>query len=62
MAWQKSSYSNHRSACVEVGVIGRETAGFRDSKDPEGAVLVFERDAVRSFVAAVAAGEFSGGS
>ncbi|MFC5763904.1 DUF397 domain-containing protein [Actinacidiphila bryophytorum] len=61
VAWQKSSYSNHQSACVEVGGIGRETVGFRDSKDPEGAVLIFGRDAARAFVAAVAAGEFTGG-
>jgi hypothetical protein len=46
---------------VEVGGIGRETVGFRDSKDPEGAVLIFGRDAARAFVAAVAAGEFTGG-
>ncbi|WUH94368.1 DUF397 domain-containing protein [Streptomyces sp. NBC_00433] len=59
VAWRKSSYSNHQSACVEVGAIGRELIGFRDSKDPEGAVLTFERTAVRAFVAAVAAGEFT---
>lgn len=60
VAWQKSTYSNHQSACVEMGRLGRQTIGFRDSKDPEGAVLTFERDAVRAFVAAVAAGEFTG--
>jgi hypothetical protein len=59
VAWRKSSYSNHQSACVEVGGFGPETVGFRDSKDPEGAVLTFGRDAVAAFVAAVAAGEFT---
>jgi hypothetical protein len=61
IAWQKSSYSNHQSACVEMGRTGQETIGFRDSKDPEGAVLTFECPAVRAFVAAVAAGEFTEG-
>jgi hypothetical protein len=61
VAWQKSTYSNHQSACVEVGRIGRETVAFRDSKDPEGAVLAFERAAARAFVASVAAGEFTEG-
>ncbi|WP_329180405.1 DUF397 domain-containing protein [Streptomyces sp. NBC_01477] len=60
VAWQKSTYSNHQSACVEVGNFGQETVGFRDSKDPEGAVLTFDRSEVRAFVAAVAAGEFTG--
>ncbi|SHM43219.1 DUF397 domain-containing protein [Actinacidiphila paucisporea] len=61
VAWRKSSYSNHQSACVEVSEIGRESIGFRDSKDPEGAVLTFERTAAAAFVAAVAAGEFTEG-
>lgn len=61
VAWQKSTYSNHQSACVEVGRIGRETVAFRDSKDPAGAVLAFERAAARAFVSAVAAGEFTEG-
>lgn len=61
VAWQKSSYSNHQSACVEMGRIGREMIGFRDSKDPEGAVLAFQCTAVRAFVAAVAADEFTEG-
>lgn len=61
VAWQKSTYSNHQSACVEMGRLGHETVGFRDSKDPDGAVLTFERGTVRAFIASVAAGEFTEG-
>lgn len=60
VVWRKSSHSNHQSACVEMGRLDQGTVGFRDSKDPEGAVLTFERAAVQAFVAAVAAGEFTG--
>jgi hypothetical protein len=44
-----------------VGIFSPEMAGFRDSKDPEGAVLTFTRGEFRAFVAAVADGEFPGG-
>jgi hypothetical protein len=61
VVWRKSTHSNHQSACVEVGIFSPEMAGFRDSKDPEGAVLTFTRGEFRAFVAAVADGEFPGG-
>jgi hypothetical protein len=60
VVWRKSTHSNHQSACVEVGDLDRDSIGFRDSKDPEGPVLIFPRGAVRSFLAAVADGEFGG--
>lgn len=60
VVWRKSSYSNHQSACVEVGNFGQEVISFRDSKDPEGAVLTFNRNEVRAFVAAVADGRLTG--
>jgi hypothetical protein len=60
VVWRKSSHSNHQSACVEVGDFGHDTVGLRDSKDPEGAVLTFSRSQLRSFIAAVVEGEFTG--
>lgn len=38
--WRKSSYSTPTANCVEVALAGSATA-VRDSKDREGAVLVF---------------------
>ena len=37
--WRKSSYSGTESDCVEVA-FGAGCAAIRDSKDPEGGVLV----------------------
>lgn len=37
--WKKSSYSGNSGNCVEVADLGQAVA-IRDSKEPEGAVLV----------------------
>lgn len=41
--WKKSSYSGNSGNCVEVADLGTAVA-VRDSKDPEGPVLVVTRD------------------
>ena len=38
-SWRKSSYSGTQSDCVEVA-FGSTQAAVRDSKDPNGGVLV----------------------
>lgn len=56
--WRKSSYSGGGQGgdCVEVEVIS--LCALRDSKNPDGAVLLFEdRSAVSRLLAAVARGE-----
>lgn len=50
--WHKSSYSNGDTNCVEHAATD-VAAYVRDSKDREGAVLTFDRDAWASFLAAV---------
>ncbi len=51
ITWRKSSYSgNSGGNCVEVGSAGRLIA-VRDSKDPDGARLVFGREAWEAFAA-----------
>lgn len=60
VVWWKSSYSNHESACVEMARIGQETIAFRDSKDPDGAFLIFPRSEALAFVAGAARGEIAG--
>ncbi|MEU9079641.1 DUF397 domain-containing protein [Kitasatospora sp. NPDC048538] len=56
--WVKSSYSQNGGNCVEVASHLPGVMPVRDSKDPEGPVLLFPADAWRAFVAAAAAGEF----
>lgn len=48
-AWRKSSYSGGNGQCVEVSHHG----AFRDSKNPSGSVLVFDRAALAAFLTAV---------
>ena len=48
--WQKSSFSNSQGNCVEIGEINSNVVAMRDSKNPLGPVLLFERDDLRSFV------------
>ncbi|KJS59993.1 DUF397 domain-containing protein [Streptomyces rubellomurinus] len=56
--WVKSRHSGNGGTCVEVAPDFTGVMPVRDSKDPEGPVLVFPAAAWRSFVAAAAAGEF----
>ena len=51
--WRKSSHSGDNGGhCVELasetGVVA-----VRDSKDPEGGALLFERDAFRTFIRSI---------
>ncbi|MFI9158978.1 DUF397 domain-containing protein [Kitasatospora aureofaciens] len=55
-AWRKSTYSNGQGGCIEVD--DAHPGRVRDSKDPQGPVLVFPSEAWGSFVAAVRSGEF----
>lgn len=54
--WRKSSRSTN-GACVEVAP-RTDTVLVRDSKDPHGPVLSFDRAAFAAFVGGVADGEF----
>lgn len=58
-AWTKSSYSAGNGACVEVAQ-DTEIGLLRDSKDPDGPVLQFPRQAVREFLTGVKADQFPG--
>jgi len=53
--WRRSSRSTDTANCVEVAVAG-SAVGVRDSKDPDGAVLVLPAAAWTRFVAAVRSG------
>ena len=56
--WRKSSRSGGNGGqCVELALRGR---AVRDSKDPAGVPLVFDRSAAERFLTAVKAGRFDG--
>lgn len=51
--WRKSSYSlNENACCVEVAPFPARI-GVRDSKDPDGPVLLFSAAAWSGFLSAV---------
>ncbi|QNP63711.1 DUF397 domain-containing protein [Streptomyces genisteinicus] len=55
--WRKSSHSNGEGgACLEVGDGPRSVVPVRDSKAPQGPVLLLTRPGWAAFVAAVRAG------
>jgi hypothetical protein len=55
--WRKSTRSNDGGNCVEAAELP-DAVGVRDSKDPAGPVLAFDRDAWRAFLAGVHTGQF----
>lgn len=56
--WRKSSRSGSGNNCVELAH-HEAAAAVRDSKNPAGPVLVFRRDQVAGFVAAVKTGRLA---
>jgi hypothetical protein len=55
--WQKSSFCNGASSCVEIGK--RENGvHVRDGKNPDGPVLVFDKEEWAAFLAGAKDGEF----
>ena len=55
--WRKSSYSNGTGGeCVEVATLPSGRA-VRDSKHPEGPILVFTKGGWQAFVKGIQAGE-----
>ncbi|MEU9834315.1 DUF397 domain-containing protein [Streptosporangium sp. NPDC048047] len=58
MAWRKSRQSTVNGNCVEIARLPGRSVGVRDSKDPEGPVLVFGRTEWDAFVHGVKGGRF----
>ena len=56
--WRKSQRSNSQGACVEIARLDGATIAMRNSRDPQGAALVYPAHAVRALVSAVRTGEF----
>ncbi|MEU9505645.1 DUF397 domain-containing protein [Micromonospora sp. NPDC048170] len=53
VTWRKSTRSNGSGNCVEVADDPRGKIGLRDSKDPDGPTLTFDRRAWSRFVSTV---------
>lgn len=58
--WWKSTYSNPSGNCVEVARLGDGRVAVRNSRFPDGAVLVCSRACTRAFVAGAKAGRLGG--
>ncbi|MFD1937135.1 MULTISPECIES: DUF397 domain-containing protein [Nonomuraea] len=57
-AWQKSSFCNGASTCVEVASLADGSVALRDGKEQDGPVLVFTPSEWDAFTAGVRDGEF----
>ncbi|MFY1674087.1 DUF397 domain-containing protein [Plantactinospora sp. WMMB334] len=56
--WRKSTRSQNNGACLEVARVG-DVIGVRDSKNPDGPVLVFTLREFDAFLDGAAKGEFN---
>jgi hypothetical protein len=58
LSWHKSSYSTGGGECVETAVLPDRRVAVRDSKQPDGAILVSTAAEWSAFLAGAKAGEF----
>jgi hypothetical protein len=56
--WKKSSYSGPQGNCVEVADMADGQVAMRNSRHPDGAVLVFTRAEWDAFLSGARDGEF----
>ncbi|MBO0855165.1 MAG: DUF397 domain-containing protein [Nocardia sp.] len=56
--WRKSTFSNPSGNCVEVADLANGLVAMRNSRDPEGAVLVYTRPEIDAFLRGAKVGEF----
>jgi Domain of unknown function (DUF397) len=57
--WKKSRYSNGSANCVEIATNFRGRVAVRDSKDPDGPILVFTTSEWDAFLRMVNEGDAS---
>lgn len=58
VTWRKSARSSGGDNCVEVSFAADGSVGVRDSKDRDGAILVFTRTEWSAFTSGVRHAEF----
>ncbi len=58
LAWLKSQYSNATGECVELATLHNGEIAMRNSRFPEGPVLIYTPAEIAAFVAGAKDGEF----
>lgn len=56
--WRKSSVSNPSGNCVELAELADGTVAVRNSREPQGPVLIYTRAEIAAFFEGVHRGEF----
>jgi Domain of unknown function (DUF397) len=56
--WRKSSASNSQGACVELAKLGTGEFAVRNSRNPEGPVLIYTPAEISALIEGVKMGEF----
>lgn len=58
VSWRKSSVSNPSGNCVELAELTDGTVAVRNSREPQGPVLIYTRAEIAAFLEGVHRGEF----
>ena len=58
VTWQKSRRSNPSGNCVECAALPDGSVAMRNSRDPEGAALIYTPAEIEAFLGGVRDGDF----
>ncbi|WP_405136862.1 DUF397 domain-containing protein [Nocardia sp. NBC_01388] len=58
LSWRKSTFSNPSGNCVELAKLANGEVAMRNSRHPEGSVLVYTRPEIECFLLGAKSGEF----
>jgi len=56
--WRKSSYSNPSGNCVELAESASGLIAMRNSREPDGGVILYTRPEMDAFIRGAKSGEF----
>jgi hypothetical protein len=60
LRWQKSMRSNSGGNCVEIAILrGGDQIAIRNSRDPDGPVLIYTPAEIDAFIRGVQDGDFN---
>ncbi|MFJ4657288.1 DUF397 domain-containing protein [Nocardia sp. NPDC088792] len=58
LSWRKSTFSNPSGNCVELAPMTDGQVAVRNSRDPEGSIIVYTRPEIDAFLRGAKSGEF----